>query len=294
MRSLLMMAVMLLVPFSPVWGDPEQEQTLDPMFARGSFYLGSKPIFLDLVPDADPETSFDIGHLIFAYPLPYWQEGDRAPVALESVVPVAKVMKLVAPDKALKALVNQQFSNNHDFNLEQTELVSIEQIGYRWQVVWKIISNFGGFSGVPYRYRALVSDHGKLIPPDLYLYDAYNLDPQESLCSNLKLTVKPKTQEVKLTPQQIEKQGRATFQEFLSKMKIAPGKKRVRFEFINCRSIELPMSVRADGELQTRKIWGVNFKEVREPDAEKKDELFTVWLSEYGTVSDLKLFSQRW
>ena len=294
MRSLLLMAVMLLVPLSPVWGDPEQEQTLDPMFADGRFYYGSEPNFPDLVPDADPETSFDIGHLIFAYPLPYLEEGDRPPVALESVVPVSKVMKLVTPDKALKALVNQQFSNNHDFHFEKTELVSIEQIGYRWQVVWTILPSLGGFSGVPYRYRALVSDRGKVNPPDLYLYDSYNLDRQESLYSNLKLTVKPKSQEAKLTQQQIEKQGRATFQKFLSKMKVAPGKKRVRFEFINCRSIELPMSVRADGELQTRKIWGVNFKEVREPDAEKKDELFTVWLSEYGTVSDLKLFSQRW
>jgi len=33
---------------------------------------------------------------------------------------------------------------------------------------------------------------------------------------------------------------------------------------------------------------------VSEPDEEKNDELFTVWLSEYGTVSDLKLFSRRW
>jgi len=203
----------------------------------------------------------------------YLEEGDRPPVALESVVPVAKVMKLVAPDKALKALVNQQLSRNHAFDLEQTELVSIEQIGYRWQVVWAIHPSPGGSTGVPYRYRALVSDRGKVIPPDLSLYDAYNLDRQESLCSNLNLTVKLKTQEAKLTQQQIEKQGRATFQKFLSKMKVAPGKKRVRFEFINCRSIELPMSVRADGELQTRKIWGVNFKEVREPDAEKKDEV---------------------
>ncbi|WP_298868288.1 hypothetical protein [uncultured Gimesia sp.] len=294
MRSLLLMAVMLMVLLSPVWGDPEQEQTLDPMFAHGSCYLGSEPNFSDLVPDADPETSFDIGHLIFAYATPYLEEGDRTPVSLDSVVPVAKVMKLVAPDKALKALVNQQLSTNHDFDFEQTELVSIEQIGYRWQVVWSIHPSLGGFTGVPSRYRALVSDRGKVIPPDLYLYDAYNLDRQESLCSNLKLTVKPKTQEVKLTQQQIEKQGRTTFQKFLSQMKVAPGKKPLRFEFMDCRSIALPMSVGADGALQTLKVWGVNFKRVGAPDEEQKDELFTVWLSEYGTVSDLKLFSRGW
>jgi len=71
MRNLILMSAMLLVPLLPVWGDPEQEQTLDPMFADGRFYYGSEPNFPDLVPDADPETSFDIGHLIFAYPLPY-------------------------------------------------------------------------------------------------------------------------------------------------------------------------------------------------------------------------------
>lgn len=295
MRSLLLMMVMLLVPLSSVWGDPEQEQTIDPMFAGSTiFSFRSQPIFSDLVPDADPKTSFNIRHLIFAYPVPYWEEGDRPPVALDSVVPVAQVMKLVAPDKALKALVNQQFSSNHAFRLEKTELVSIKQIGYRWQVVWDISPVSGGFTGAPCRYRALVSDRGKVIPPDLYLYDAYYFDRPENLCSNLKLTVKPNTKQAKFTQQQIEKRGRATLQKFLSQVKVTPEKKPVRFEFVNCRSIALPMSVGADGELQTLKVWGVNFKEVREPDQEKRDELFTVWLSEYGTVSDLKLFSQSW
>lgn len=292
MRSLFLIVVMLLVLLSPVWGDPEQERTLDPMFADGSFHYGSEPNFSDLVPDADPETSFDIGHLIFAYPLPYRGEGDRPPLALDSVVPVAKVKKLVAPDKALKALVNQQLSYNAFYG-GQPELVSIEQIGYRWQVVWNIFPNFGGFTGVPYRYRALVSDRGKVIPPDLYLYDSYWFDDRKgSLCSNLKLNVKPKKRKVKLTQQQIRKRGCARLQKFLSQMKVTPGKRPELFEFVNCRSIALPMSVGVNGKLQTLKVWGVNFKVVREPDEEKSDELFTVWLSEYGTVSDLKLFSQ--
>lgn len=295
MRIFLLLLVMLLIPLSPVWCDPEEEQTRDPMFSDGRFYYGYQPNFTDLVPDADPETSFYIGHLIFAYPIPSREEGDPPPLALDSVVPVAKVKKLVAPDKALKALVNQQLPFNHAFHPGKTELVSIKQIGYRWQVVWMLFPSPGGLTGVPYRYRALVSDRGKVIPPDLYLYDGYWLGHGKGgLFSNLKLNVQPRKGQVKLTRQQIEKQGRSTFQKFLSQMKVAPGEKPVRFEFENCRSIALPMRVKADGELETQKVWGVNFKRVGAPEEDQIDHLFTVWLSEYGTVSDLKFLSSEW
>lgn len=295
MRNLVLLTLFLVVVVSSAWGDPDQEQPPDPMLDSGQFSYGSDPNLCDLVPDADPETSFDIGHVIFAYPVPYRKEGDPHPVPLDSVVPVAQVMKLVTPDKALKALVNQQLYHNHAFHLGEVELVSLKQIGYRWQVVWLLFPSPGGFSGVPYRYRALVSDRGKVILPDLYIYDAYSLsDWRERLCSNLQLNVKPKAEQRKLSQQQIERRGRKTLEKFLRTVKVTPGKKPVRFEFLNFRSLDLPLSVGVDGELQYLKVWGVNFKEVREADADQTEEIFTVWVSEYGAVSELKLFSREW
>ncbi|QDU50379.1 hypothetical protein [Gimesia panareensis] len=295
MRKIVLLTLFLAVAAPSAWGDPDEEQPPHPLLDSGEFSYGSDPNLFDLVPDADPETSFDIGHVIFAYPVPYRNAGDPPPVPLESVVPVAQVMKLVAPDKALKALVNQQLHYNHAFHLEQVELVSLKQIGYRWQVVWTLDLSPGGGSGVPFRYRALVSDRGKVIQPDLYIYDAYSLsDWRERLCSNLQLNVKPRPEQKKLTQQQIEKRGRKALEKFLRKVKVTPGKKPVRFEFLNCRSLALPMSVGADGEVKSLTVWGVNFKEVREADAEQTEELFTVWVSEYGAVSELKLFSREW
>ncbi|QDV16325.1 hypothetical protein Pan153_09520 [Gimesia panareensis] len=295
MHKIILMFLFLAVAAPSVWGDPDEEQPPDPMLDSGQFSYGSDPNLFDLVPYADPKTSFDIGHVIFAYPESYRKVGDPAPVPLESVVPVAQVMQLVAPDKALRALVNQQLYYNHAFHLEQVELVSLKQIGYRWQVVWTLDLSPGGGSGVPFRYRALVSDRGKVIPPDLYIYDAYSLsDWRERLCSNLQLNVKPRPEQKKLTQQQIEKRGRMALEKFLSTVKVAPGKKPVRFEFLNCRSLALPMSVGADGEVKSLTVWGVNFKEVREADAEQTEELFTVWVSEYGAVSELKFFSREW
>ncbi|WP_417391700.1 hypothetical protein [Gimesia sp.] len=300
MRNIALLMLFIVVAAPPAWGDPDQEQPHDPMLDAGQIINGFEPKLIDLVPYADPETSFDIGHVIFAYPVPYRNEGDPSPVPLESVVPIAKVMKLVAPDKALKALVNQQLFDKHNFQLEQVELVSLEQIGYRWQAVWSLFPSFGGFSGVPYRYRALVSARGKVIPPELYLYDVYNLsDWKECLCSNLQLNLNPEPMQKKLTERQIEKRGRKTLEKFLRTVKVTPGNQPVKFDFLNCRSLALPMSVNAAGELKSLKVWGVNFKEVqekdvREVDAEKTEEIFTVWVSEYGVVSELKHFSREW
>jgi hypothetical protein len=295
MRKVVLLTLCLTVAASSAWGDPDQEQPQEPMLDIGEFSYGSEPNLFDLIPDADPKTSFDIGHVIFAYPVSYRAEGDPSAVPLESVVPVAQVMKLVTPDKALKALVNQQLHYNHAFHLEQVELVSRKQIGYRWQVVWTLYLSPGGASGVPFRYRALVSDRGRVIPPDLYIYDVYNLaDWRESLCSNLQLNLAPKPQQRKPTQLQIEKRGRKALEKFLRTVKVTPGKKPVRFEFLNCRSLALPMSVGADGELQYLNVWGVNFKGMREVDADQTGEIFTVWVSEYGVVSELKHFSRGW
>lgn len=299
MRNFVLILLLMVLPASSAWSDVEPAQ----MFVdfrwsdeAPSMLLMKYPGVFRLLPDADPDTSFAIRRLLFVYSKPDWRNwGNHTPVALDSVVPVAKVMKLVAPDKALKALINQSMGENLDFYLTEVELVSLKQIGYRWQVVWELFPKSGGIGGVPFHYRALVSDRGKVIPPDLYVFDhCYVLSEgwTESLYSHLPLKVNPGPKQEKLTPQQIEKRGRAVMQKFLSTMKVPSGKKPVRFEFMNCRSEELPMSVGADGELQTLKIWGVYFKEVIETDEKIRENIFTVWLSEYGAVSELTLLDE--
>lgn len=52
--------------------------------------------------------------------------------------------------------------------------------------------------------------------------------------------------------------------------------------------------VSANGKIQSIKAWGVNYKEVLGPDERKTKNYFTVWLTEAGTLSELKAIPVGW
>lgn len=301
MRTIVSMMFFSVVSALPVWGDEKPEHSVDLMLDLGQLTYGDESLLIEMLPQIDPKTSCYIGHLIFSYSKVERSEREQTRVDLEDLPPVSKVLKLALPDKALKSLVKQQLRDDHRFELEQLGLVSQKQTGYRWNVVWALYPRYGGFSGVPYRYRVLVTDRGKRILPELYLYDLYyshrvylsslrkSNPTKEYLCSLIKLNGEPKKEQNKLSQQQIEERGRAAFQKLLKKVKVTPGEEPIQFEFVSCRAIEFPLRVDADGKIQSVKLWGVNFQEISRPGETKTEDIFTVWVSESGTVSELKM-----
>ncbi|QDT42778.1 hypothetical protein Pan241w_28670 [Gimesia alba] len=300
MRRFIVLTVIVLSPFSNLWGDPELRP--DPMLLRWKLFPGPNLSVNKLIPDADPQSSCMIESLIFASPKEKRSDSEHSRELLETVVPAETAFKIAEPDKAVKALISQHFSQDHRFKLDAVELVSHRQSGYRWNVIWSLWPERGGFTGVPFRYRVAVTARGELIVPDCYQFDSYALPKHKRwLCSLLKLefpevTKKQGKNEVRVKPtkKQIEERGIEALGNFLVKVNADLGGQPVQFHLLDCRAIELPMRVDPDGKMKTIKIWGVNFKQTLGPDVRKTKDFFTVWLSEYGTVSELKTVPVQW
>ncbi|QDT89082.1 hypothetical protein [Gimesia algae] len=291
MGKIVLLTFFMLVAASPAGGEPDRKQDVDPMLRRWLLFLGPNLSVAELIPDADLKTSRSVGTLMIAYPERIINEPDSPPVELNDVVPVAKVIQRTKPDKAFTSLINLRLDPDFHFSDRGASLVSKKQIGYRWHVNWELSPNYGGSSGPPLEYRAVVTARGKVIAPDLYQFDTYLIRKHRLwLCSILKLKLPDnKKEQNTLTQQQIEERGRAAFEKLQQKIKVTPGTKPAQFEFADCRAIEFPLSVDADGKIQSMKAWGVNFKEILERDEKKTEDIFTVWVSESGTVSELKI-----
>lgn len=301
MRYLFVLTVVLLNPAVTAWGDDQERP--DPMLARWMLFGGPTVTVKQLVPDADPQSSCILGTLLFACPQTQKHWNDAESVGLKSVVPAAEAFKIAKPDAAIKALINLHMSGDHYFSLSEVELLSREDYGYRWNAIWVLNPIYGGSTGVPFRYRAAVTPRGKLIVPDRYQFDTYVLKGnQQRLCSILKLefpkeketNAKEHVKQVKLTQQQIEERGTEAFDKFLAKVNVDRESMPLQFEYMDCRAIDFPMSVGENGKIQSIKAWGVNFKEVLGPDERKKKNFFTVWLTEAGTLSELKVIPVGW
>ena len=296
MQKIVLVMLFTVVSALPTWGDEEPERKVDPMLDRWMFFIGPNLSVTDLIPDADPKTSRMVGTLMISYPEHIMDERDAPPVELKDVVPVATVIQRTKPDKALTALINLHVKPDMYFERGTTSLVSQKGIGYRWIVDWDLSPGYGGSSGAPIEYRAMVTARGIVLSPDLYQFDAYGSRAHKQwLCSILKLKLPENKKRQKiLSQQQIEERGRAAFQELLKKVKVTPGAELVQFEFLDCRAIEFPLSLDAEGKFQSTKAWGVNFKEILGPDEKKTEDIFTVWVSEDGTVSELKNIPWNW
>ncbi len=296
MRKVVLLTLCLTVAASSAQGEPDKKQSVDPMLRRWFLFVGPNLSVTELIPDADQKTSRTIGTLMISYPERVIDAQDSPVVELKDVVPVATVIRGTKPDKALTALINLRLEPDFHFSNRGASFVSRKRIGYRWHVDWELSPNYGGFSGAPVEYRAVVTARGKVIAPDLYQYDTYFTRAHKQwLCSILKLKLPENIKEQKtLSQQQIEERGRAAFQELLKKVKITPGTEPAQFEFQDCRAIEFPLSVGADGKFQFMKAWGVNFKEILGPDEKKTEDIFTVWVMENGTVSELKIIPLNW
>lgn len=296
MRKIALLMLFIVVAAPSAWGDPYRKKDVDPMLSRWMFFLGPNLSVAELIPGADLKTSRTIGTLMISYPERIINEEDEPPVDLKDVVPVATVIRRTKPDKALTALINLHLNPDYHFSYQGASLVSRKHIGYRWHVAWELSPNYGGFSGAPIEYRGVVTAGGKVITPDFYQFDTYiSREHKQWLCSVLKLKLPQNQQEQKkLSQQQIEERGRAAFQELLKQVKITPGTDPSQFEFQDCRAIEFPLRVGADGKFQYMKAWGVNFKEIPGPDEKKTEDIFTVWVMEDGTVSELKIIPLNW
>ncbi|QDT89083.1 hypothetical protein [Gimesia algae] len=262
-----------------------------------------------------------MGHLLLTYEPGDWKRRGlkQKPVQLESMVRVGKAVTASEPDAAFLALVNQQLEQKQTFQFQKANLAQWGASGdedqtesFLWEVVWKRFPVYGGLVEEPELIKALVDSRGSLIPHDRYLIDTVPLllpkpefDPDQNPryreterpriwpCAKLKLEAADVEPQKKLSPSEIEKRARQTFDKMVERLHGIYKAESFQFQFVNLQRARLPWRLNAEGQIESLYVWAVQFQEVRTKRLKTPPELFTVWVKEDGTVADLRLIDER-
>lgn len=255
-------------------------------FGRWGIFPGPNPEASDLLPAADTESVFRIGHVLFEYP----EELDvEQPVEDVSDLPsVEAVVKAAEAHPALDALVQQQLMLPHRFALQEAKVSRRGDAGLVWQVTHALYPAQGGFSGVPYRYRTVADGRGKIIPPERTVFDAFFHSGKEGwTCSTLRLSSSPPEADPSLTEAAVQDRATKQLEAFGERLKDSGGSafnKRMRYS--NQQKVRIPVAADPAGVLVFQELWAVNFVDtelVRET-----DQVFTVWVAADGHVAQLR------
>jgi len=264
----------------------------DEVFGNWMIFPGPNPEAAELLPDADPDMVFRIGQIIFEYPIDRLAKDDHPVNDLSELQSVADAVNAATPGPALKSLVDQQLITPHKFHFETATILDRGDAGLMWTVTYALFPKKGGFSGVPFRYRAVLDGGGNLIVPRLTVFDAFYHSPTEGWsCSVLQLPARPTIKDTALAAETI--QSRAT-KSLVSATKDtgATNQALMRMVFQSQESIQIPVAAEATGKLIHIEIWAVNFRDPSRK--ERSDELFTVWVTADGRTADIQHLDHWW
>lgn len=108
---------------------------------------------------------------------------------LARLISPAAASKVGLPDKPTAELINRLLQSHQEYDLRTASAIDHGDDGFVWKLVWHLHSSYGGSSGIPYEYHAVVRADGSSVKPELYLCDDYGsgtaIDPDEVLFSAL-------------------------------------------------------------------------------------------------------------
>jgi hypothetical protein len=257
----------------------------DEGFRTQTNFPGPNPEVWELLPDADPYTAFRIGQILFDYPD---EQVDLAePVMnLSQLQSVAEVVERAAPGRAIAALVEQQLTVPHDFEFASAVVKNRGDSGFFWTVTYELFPKKGGFSGVPFQYRAILDGRGTLRRPRLTIFDAMFHSAEDAFTySVLRLPSSTDAKNTVLTPEEIR--GRATKALATdTQNERSASSVMKRMEYDGQKLVRIPVSTENNGELIFVDIWAVSFRDPRRKT--RPDDRFTVWVTPAGRTADIR------
>ena len=262
----------------------------DDVFGSWMIFPGPNPDAADLLRDADPDAVFRFGQIIFEYPFGQLADVDQPVNDLSKLQSVADVVQAATPGPSLAALVDQQLIIAHEFHFESATILDRGDAGLMWNITYELFPKEGGFSGVPFRYRAVLDGRGSLIPPKLNVFDAYFHFPKEGwTCSVLQLL--PAAKGAALDPEEIRSRATKSLRD-ATKHGGATPEVLNRMAYRGQTVIQIPVAADENGKLDHVEIWAVSFCDASRK--ERPDELFTVWVTLDGRTADIQHLDHWW
>lgn len=231
---------------------------------------------------------FRIGKIIFSYDhdvLP--QEGIGELGQLKSV---EQTVQRGMPSRAIDALIEQQLQMPHAFHFDQMTLKDYGNSGLLWHIRWNLFPKEGGFSGVPFHFTSLVLPDGEVILPKRTLYDTYEPEPDIYICSTIDIdAIAPDST---ISEAEIQEKATLALQQAIAESTAEGKRKRdsLKFRFVSQLRIQIPATVDDRERISDCDLWAVNFaSHAREAGEDDEIDVFSVWVTPAGRVSDLKL-----
>lgn len=278
MRLSVITAIMLLLP---------GVASADEIFGNWMIFPFPNPAAAELLPDADPDSVFRIGQIIFHYQFDELPADDHPVRDLSTLQPVAEIVKAATPGPALSALVDQQLHIPHTFHLDEVTAENWGNAGFMWRVTYSLIPKQGASTGIPFQYRAVLDGRGNLISPRLAVFDLYFHSPDEGWTSSvLRLPASPPAKDAALDAETIRNRATEKLEEAKRKAKDAGNAALTRMTFRDQKLIRFPVDSNENGSLSYLDVWAVNFRDATKPD--RPDEPFTVWVTSDGHTADIQ------
>lgn len=256
------------------------------VFDYGLVFPGPNPDASDILPEADPETVFRIGQILFENSADDFPETENPERQLSDLPSVSDIVKLAGSHPSVDALVQQQLSIPHNFKFEQATVTDLGDPGFRWQVSHVLYPKQGGGTGVPFRYVTVLDAHGKIIPPRITVFDAYFHSRTDGWSvSTLRLRRALPAIETSLTEAVIRDRAMKQLETFV----VGKGNDRAkRMQYRNQELVRIPVSTDSTGAIIYNDIWAINFADLANKD--RPQEVFTVWVGADGSVAELRHF----
>lgn len=247
-------------------------------------FPGPNPDASDILPDADPESVFRIGQIVFENSVDDFSNVKNPVNNLADLPTVSEIVKSADARPHLQALVQQQLSSPHNFEFEQATVIDDGDAGFRWQVTYALYLKQGGGTGVPFRYVTVLDARGKIIPPRVTVFDAYFHSRTDGWSvSTLPLPQTQPARDASLTDSVIR--NLATKQ--LETLAVGQAKGRAnRMQYRNQELVRIPISTDSTGAIIYADIWAINFTDTERKD--RPDEAFTVWIAADGHLAELR------
>jgi hypothetical protein len=280
MRLLILSTVLALLPGSLALG---QE-----VFGDWMVFPGPNPEAEDLLPDADPENVFRIGQIIFENRPASELKIEHPIKKLADLPPVAEIVKSSDPSPSLVALARQQLSVPHRFDFERATVTDCGDAGLVWHVSYELSPKEGGSTGPPFRYRTLADGRGRIIPPELVVFDAFFHSANEGWsCSTLRLSTPPPKKDAALTEDKIRNLATKHLEAFIGSLpNDLPQALRKRMHYRNQQQVHIPFATDSMGAIVYYDLWAVNFVDSARKD--RPNEVFTIWVAADGRLAKLR------
>ncbi len=252
------------------------------VFAQSMLFPGPNPTLASILPEVSDEIANELGQIVLVAKRPGSADDASLVTEIGGIPSVAEIVRRARPNKAIVSMIEQQLRYMPEFEFEKAALLR-DGDEFSWDIQWCIRPGEGGYSGPEHIFQVVASALGDTVEPDMYVYDRFYVKHTSLwLCSVIRMS--PSTVQ-NAAPVISEAEIRAAVSRNVQKLLGQPLGRDLRLA--DLRRVRIPRMVNKSEEVVFTRLWAVSFVPSGERKLTEGSDVFTVWATEDGLLSDL-------